>query len=182
MSDLKQAIKQNYIKCVQDPSYFINQYCTIQHPQRGKIKFSLYPFQYDVLKEYDYITKEEMDQKPGGKDNRLLRLIPPGDNYLFFTEKRGCKNPVFKWKSRYWTFLLKLSPNRPSWTIQASFSHNQGPFHWKNRFLRIEELKRLQTIPDSYKLHGDFKQQWKQVGNAFPTLLAKIIAKEILQK
>lgn len=136
----------------------------------------------DVLKEYDYITKEEMDQKPGGKDNRLLRLIPPGDNYLFFTEKRGCKNPVFKWKSRYWTFLLKLSPNRPSWTIQASFSHNQGPFHWKNRFLRIEELKRLQTIPDSYKLHGDFKQQWKQVGNAFPTLLAKIIAKEILQK
>ena len=52
MSDLKQAIKQNYIKCVQDPSYFINQYCTIQHPQRGKIKFKLYPFQYDVLKEY----------------------------------------------------------------------------------------------------------------------------------
>jgi len=52
VSDLKQAIKQNYIKCVQDPSYFINQYCTIQHPQRGKIKFKLYPFQYDVLKEY----------------------------------------------------------------------------------------------------------------------------------
>ena len=52
MSDLKQAIKQNYVKCVQDPSYFINQYCTIQHPQRGKIKFKLYPFQYDVLKEY----------------------------------------------------------------------------------------------------------------------------------
>ena len=51
MSDLKQAIKQNYIKCVQDPSYFINQYCTIQHPQRGKIKFKLYPFQYDVLKD-----------------------------------------------------------------------------------------------------------------------------------
>jgi len=52
VSDLKQAIKQNYVKCVQDPSYFINQYCTIQHPQRGKIKFKLYPFQYDVLKEY----------------------------------------------------------------------------------------------------------------------------------
>ena len=53
MSDLKQAIKQNYVKCVQDPSYFINQYCTIQHPQRGKIKFKLYPFQNDVLKEYE---------------------------------------------------------------------------------------------------------------------------------
>ncbi len=52
MSDLKQAIKQNYLKCAKDPSYFINQYCTIQHPQRGKIKFKLYPFQYDVLNEY----------------------------------------------------------------------------------------------------------------------------------
>ena len=52
MSNLKQAIKVNYLKCVQDPSYFINQYCTIQHPQRGKIKFKLYDFQYDVLKEY----------------------------------------------------------------------------------------------------------------------------------
>ena len=52
MSDLKQAIKQNYLKCAKEPSYFINQFCTIQHPQRGKIKFKLYPFQYDVLKEY----------------------------------------------------------------------------------------------------------------------------------
>ena len=52
MSNLKQAIKQNYLKCVQDPSYFINQFCIIQHPQRGKIKFKLYPFQEDVLKAY----------------------------------------------------------------------------------------------------------------------------------
>ena len=52
MSDLKQAIKQQYLQCVQEPSHFINQFCTIQHPQRGKIKFELYPFQYDVLKEY----------------------------------------------------------------------------------------------------------------------------------
>jgi len=52
MSDLKQAIKHEYLKCVQDPSHFINQFCTIQHPQRGKIKFKLYPFQFDVLKEF----------------------------------------------------------------------------------------------------------------------------------
>ena len=73
--------------------------------------------------------------------------------------------------------MLKLSPNRPSWTIQASFSHNQGPFHWKNRFLRIEELKRLQTIPDSYKLHVDFKQQ-ETSGNAFPAQQQKLLQKK----
>ena len=109
----------------------------------------------------------------------MLVQIPPGDNYLFFTEKRGHPNPLFKWKSRYWTFLLKLTPNRPSWTIQASFSNNQGPFHWRNRFLRIEEIKRIQTFDDEYKLAGDFKDQWRQVGNAVPAKLAKVLAEEI---
>ena len=52
MSNLKQAIKQNYVKCAKSPSYFINEFCTIQHPQRGKIKFKLYPYQYDVLDEF----------------------------------------------------------------------------------------------------------------------------------
>lgn len=133
----------------------------------------------DILKEFDNITEEEELQRPGSKDYELLKQVPPGDNYLFFTEKRGHPSPVFKWKSRYWTFLLKLSPNRPSWTIQASISNNQGPFHWRNRFLRIEEIKRIQTFDDDYVLCGDFKEQWRQVGNAVPALLAYIIANKL---
>jgi DNA (cytosine-5)-methyltransferase 1 len=133
----------------------------------------------EVIGDFDNITPEEMKQRPGSKDYDLFVQIPPGDNYLYFTEKRGCKDPKFKWKSRYWTFLLKLSPDRPSWTLQASFSNNQGPFHWRNRFLRIEEAKRIQTIPDSYELCGDFKDQWRQVGNAVPSDMAYVIAKAI---
>ena len=133
----------------------------------------------DTISEFDYITNSESLNTPGGKDKELFKLVPPGDNYLFFTKKRGNKNPKFKWKSRYWTFLLKLSPHRPSWTIQASFSKNQGPFHWKNRFLRIEEIKRLQTIDDNYSIEGSFKEKWKQIGNAFPTKMSEIIAEKI---
>lgn len=133
----------------------------------------------EILSDFDNITEEEKLQRPGSKDYELLLQIPPGDNYLFFTEKRGHPKPLFKWKSRYWTFLLKLSPNRPSWTIQASISNNQGPFHWRNRFLRIEEIKRIQTFDDDYIICGDFKEQWRQVGNAVPALLAKIIASKL---
>lgn len=133
----------------------------------------------EVIGEFDNITEEEKEQRPGAKDYELLCEIPAGDNYLYFTEKRGYPEPKFKWKSRYWTFLLKLTPDRPSWTIQASFSTNQGPFHWRNRFLRIEELKRIQTIPDSYELCGDFKEQWRQVGNAVPPDMAYVIAAAI---
>lgn len=133
----------------------------------------------EVISEFDTIIEEEKEQRPGAKDYDLLCEIPAGDNYLYFTEKRGYPEPKFKWKSRYWTFLLKLTPERPSWTIQASFSTNQGPFHWKNRFLRIEELKRIQTFPDDYDLCGDFKEQWRQVGNAVPVGMAEILAKKI---
>jgi len=133
----------------------------------------------EVIGEFDTITEEEKLQRPGAKDYDLLLGIPAGDNYLYYTEKRGYPEPKFKWKSRYWTFLLKLSPDRPSWTIQASFSTNQGPFHWENRFLRIEELKRLQTFPDKYCIVGDVKEQWRQIGNAVPALGAEILAHKI---
>ena len=76
-------------------------------------------------------------------------------------------------------FFIKLSKDRPSWTIQASHSNNMGPFHWKNRFLRIDEIKRIQTFPDNYKLRGTYKEQWRQIGNAVPPLMMEIIAKQI---
>jgi DNA (cytosine-5)-methyltransferase 1 len=109
----------------------------------------------------------------GGKHNALLKNIPPGQNYLFYTAERGHPEPLFKWRSRYWSFLLKLSPTLPSWTIQARRSNNMGPLHWRNRILRIEEIKRLQSFPDDFILSGNIDQQWRQIGNAVPPLLAK---------
>jgi DNA (cytosine-5)-methyltransferase 1 len=108
----------------------------------------------------------------GGRHHHLLREIPPGDNYLFFTKKRGHPRPVFRWRSRYWSFLLKLSPALPSWTIQARRSNNMGPLHWRSRILRIEEIKRLQTFPDNWYVAGRVEQQWRQIGNAVPPMLA----------
>lgn len=115
----------------------------------------------------------------GGKDHDLLRDVPPGDNYLFFTEKRGHPNPLFNWRSRYWSFLLKLSPDEPSWTIQARRSNNMGPFHWRSRILTIPEVKRLQTFPDGYEFSGTTEQQWRQIGNAVPPRLAECVAKQV---
>lgn len=115
----------------------------------------------------------------GGKHRDLLEQIPPGDNYLFLTAKRGHPNPQFEWRKRYWSFLLKLSPDMPAWTIQARRSNNMGPLHWRNRILRIEEVKRLQTFPDSWTLAGNVEQQWRQVGNAVPPRLAAALGQEI---
>lgn len=134
----------------------------------------------DVLADID--TDENGDDAghfAGGRYHELLRQIPPGDNYLYFTEKRGHPQPQFKWRSRYWSFLLKLSPSKPSWTIQARRSNNMGPFHWRSRILRIAEVKRLQTFPDTWYLAGTTEQQWRLVGNAVPPQLAAVLGRAI---
>lgn len=133
----------------------------------------------DVLNDIDFDLPEDVQMEAGSKHKNLLKLVPPGDNYLFFTKERGHPKPQFEWRSRYWSFLLKLSPDRPSWTIQASHSNNMGPFHWKNRFLRIQEIKRIQSFTDEYVVLGSFRDQWRQIGNAVPPLLAYQFATEI---
>lgn len=133
----------------------------------------------------DLDTDENADDTghfAGGKYHDLLRQIPPGDNYLYFTAKRGHPNPQFEWRKRYWSFLLKLSPDLPSWTIQARRSNNMGPFHWRNRILRISEVKRLQTFPDEWQLAGTIERQWRQIGNAVPPLLAEILGRELASR
>ena len=55
MSDqpnIKDIIKQEYIKCMTDPAHFMKKYCMIQHPTRGRIQFQLYPFQEKVLHQF----------------------------------------------------------------------------------------------------------------------------------
>ena len=49
---LKDVIKKEYVKCAQDPAYFMKKYCMIQHPIRGKIPFELYDFQDKVVDEF----------------------------------------------------------------------------------------------------------------------------------
>ncbi len=108
-----------------------------------------------------------------------LRGVPPGENYLFWTAERGHPAPRFKWRSRYWSFLLKLAPDRPSPTIQGQPGPWVGPFHWDSRRLRVAELKRLMTFPDEYVVCGNRRQQQLQLGNAVPPVLAERVAAQV---
>jgi DNA (cytosine-5)-methyltransferase 1 len=127
----------------------------------------------DLLNRDDLAEPEEVT---GGTFGHLLPEVPPGDNYLYFTAKRGHPRPLFEWRSRYWNFLLKLDPEQPSPTIQAQPGPWVGPFHWNNRRLRLLEIKRLQTFPDDYEIVGSRRSAQIQVGNAVPPLLAEQLA------
>jgi DNA (cytosine-5)-methyltransferase 1 len=113
-----------------------------------------------------------------GKWAGLLPSIPEGHNYLWHTDRMGGKR-LFGWRSRYWSFLLKLAKAQPSWTIQAQPGPSIGPFHWENRRLSMRELCRLQTFPDDIEIHGTRIAIQRQLGNAVPSLLGEIIGRAI---
>lgn len=125
------------------------------------------------------VTDPEPEETLRGKYAHLLADIPPGDNYLYYTSERGHPSPRFAWRSRFWSFLLKLDPQRPSPTIQAQPGSNVGPFHWENRRLRLAEAKRLFTFPDSFDFVGSRGSAQYMLGNSVPPLLAQRVAEAV---
>lgn len=131
---------------------------------------------WDALADVQPDPDEDLDMRGAWAD--LLPSIPEGNNYLWHTSRGGGLS-LFGWRRRFWSFLLKLSKNQPSWTIQAQPGPAIGPFHWKNRRLSRRELCRIQTFPDDVRITGGRGAVQKQVGNAVPSLLAEVIAREI---
>jgi DNA (cytosine-5)-methyltransferase 1 len=124
-------------------------------------------------------TAAEPEEVVCGTYAEDLRAVPPGENYLYLTAKRGHQAPRFKWRSRYWSFLLKLHPDLPSPTIQGQPGPWVGPFHWDDRRLRVAEVKRLMTFPDDYVVLGTRRDQQLQLGNAVPPKLGRVVAEAI---
>lgn len=129
----------------------------------------------------DLVTEPEPGEIVAGKYGHLLSEIPPGENYLHYTEERGHPDPQFRWRSKYWSFLLKLSPEKPSPTIQAQPGPYIGPFHWDNRRLRVPEMKRLFTFPDEFEFAGSRSSVQAQIGNSVPPALARQVAAAVLE-
>ena len=128
------------------------------------------------------LNQPETQESIDGTYADELRAVPPGENYLWWTAERGHMAPRFVWRSRYWNFLLKLHPDRPSPTIQGQPGPWVGPFHWDNRRLRVAEVKRLMTFPDEFVVCGNRREQQLQLGNAVPPELGQVVARAIARE
>jgi DNA (cytosine-5)-methyltransferase 1 len=152
------------------------------HPQGrfAKQRDAAHPYLYrtawDALA--DVVPQPDEQLALRGRWADLLPSIPEGKNYLYHTD-RDEGLPLFGWRRRYWSFLLKLSKRLPSWTISAQPGPAIGPFHWSNRRLSQRELCRLQTFPDDVEIVGGRTSVQRQVGNAVPSLLAEVLGRAI---
>jgi len=123
--NLRQIIQQEYIKCAQDPAHFMKKYCFIQHPQRGRIPFHLYPFQEKVLhlwrdNPYSIVLKSRQlgISTLGGGYALWLMLFHKDRNVLCLaTTQETAKNMVTK--------VRFMFDNLPSWLKIDSVENNR---------------------------------------------------------
>ncbi len=121
----------------------------------------------------------EPEEVVSGRWAQHLFEVPPGWNYKAHTAWAGHPNPTFITETRFWNFLLKLSPERPSWTLAASPGPWTGPFHWNSRRLRTAEMAALQGFPRDYRVNGSRRERVKQMGNAVPPPLASVMVQAV---
>ena len=113
--DLKQIIREEYLKCAQDPAHFMKKYCHIQHPTRGRIIFNLYPFQEKVLRlwrdhPYDIVLKSRqlgISTLVAGYSLWMMLFQKDKNVLCIATKQETAKNMVTKVK-----FMFE---NLPSW-------------------------------------------------------------------
>lgn len=125
MSDIKRVIRQEYLKCASDPVHFMKKYCFIQHPQRGRIQFSLYPFQEKVLtlfqdNPYSIILKSRqlgISTLTAGFSLWLMIFHKDKNILCIATKQETAKNMVTKVKFMY--------ENLPSWLKVDAAENNK---------------------------------------------------------
>ncbi len=75
---------------------------------------------------------------------------------------------------------VSLKVPAPTLTAMGSNDTTAGAFHWNTpRKLTIGELKRIQSLPDDFKLTGKWNQQSERIGRMVPPLLLKSIADSV---
>ena len=143
--DISAAIKQELIRCKQDPVYFIKKYYTIQHPTRGRMTFNLYPFQEKVLKvlqRHDYCIINKSRQLGistlTSSYALWMMLFEQDKNVLVLaTTQATAKNMVTKVRFAY--------DNLPSWMQMPVQEHNRLSLRLKNG----SQIKAVSAATDS---------------------------------
>lgn len=111
---------------------------------------------------------------PAANVQAMMKFVPEGGNW------RCVPKEMFKSQrtNRYTNYLRRLKNNEPSITIDTGHNVYFHPIF--DRVPTIRESARLQSFPDTFIFTGNKGEQFRQVGNAVPPLMAEALARAIM--
>jgi DNA (cytosine-5)-methyltransferase 1 len=125
-----------------------------QKEMRGKCK-------HPINQDYTNHTQQTID---------IISQVPDGGNI------RDLPREVWQVR-KYNKAFERMGTFKPSNTIDTG---HRNYFHYAEpRIPTVRESARIQSFPDDFEIVGTRGSQYKQVGNAVPPMLAKVIAEKI---
>lgn len=107
--------------------------------------------------------------KPGQDWRDLpLDLLPPG------MRRAHRKDHTRRYRRMQWEGVARTIITRFRDPKSGEYTHPE-----QDRTISIREAARIQSFPDWFVFEGSYSQQYDQVGNAVPPLLAKAVAIEL---
>ena len=119
-------------------------------------------------------------------DQEFVRHIPPGGNYTSIPDAISTSR-IMRIKSTggRTTTYGRLHPDQPGYTLNTYFNRpNVGAnYHYEEeRLITVREAMRIQSFPDWFTpTFTNQRSLHMQVGNAVPPLLARAVAKSVVE-
>ena len=132
------------------------------------------PYRKYLRSKTDLVSNHEV-RYPAEKVQHRISFVPQGGNWkdvpneLWPTDRANRHSSAYK----------RLAEKMPSCTIDTGNNHSNYFHPLYNRLPTVREAARLQSFPDEFEFLGNRSEQYRQVGNAVPPLLAMKIAEKI---
>lgn len=145
-------------------------------PYSKKSKLSNYQIS---LRRSDGVVGGNICRVSNDRAKEVFKHMKPGQKYMDLPPKIRKILPFRE--DIFHDRLKRLDPKKPSWTVLAHIGMDGYMYihPWDNRTLSVREAARIQSFPDSFEFFGNMREQYIQVGNAVPPLMAKAIAEKI---
>lgn len=148
-------------------------------PLEDEIGEEMQSYPVGPLNEYqEYARKDSkfvfnhIGTRHSDKVRKIISLVTEGGNYKELPDH-------LKDTRKFNIAWTRYHSKKPAPTIDTGHRHH---FHYKyNRIPTVRESARLQSFPDSFIFCGSKTEQYRQVGNAVPPLLAAALGRQLLK-